>query len=327
MARKARKVTFQEAWDSATVFYNDATLERKIDEEVGRMSKLGADSRVSTPGRIEVKEIAEYLSENPKGLGVLLADIALSREKFLRILTLLRRIGDIPGGFDKEWAIDKVRKRIVEDKAFALRIAKLLIDGNGDPNLTRYLPKYYREKLNLRGLGMDPPQKRRLKFKESKAGTYAALKGKAVEELIGKKLRRMKARWGLPYASGRTRLINTDVDWALPSAEDPYVLIMVSYQETTSSGQSTKARDMFAAYQKVHESNVRNNEDRAFVNFVDGGGWLARRNDFRRLVTECHYFVNLRHIGMLGAIIRRHVPKRFFSTTAQPAKHRARTRP
>lgn len=53
-------------------------------------------------------------------------------------------------------------------------------------------------------------------------------------------------------------------------------------------------------------------ENRAFVNFVDGGGWLARKSDLERLVENCHYFVNFRHLDMLEAIILRHVPESYF---------------
>ena len=50
------------------------------------------------------------------------------------------------------------------------------------------------------------------------------------------------------------------------------------------------------------------NENRAFVNFADGGGWLARKRDYERLIDQCHYFLNLRHLAMLEAIVLKHVP-------------------
>lgn len=312
MNREARKLTFQEVWDSTIVFFNDEEVERRIDQEINTISRNSTNSRVSTPGHIDVNEMADYLLEKANGLDVILADIALSREKFLRIITLLRRIGEIPGGFDTEWSIRKIKTKIQQDRDFAIRIAKLLIDGHDDPSLIKYLPKYYREKLNLRDLGVESVEKRRLKFKESKTGTYAAFKGRAIEGLIKEELWRIEGRYGVPYGSGRSWIVNTDVDWVIPSTDEPYVLIMVSYQETTSSGQSTKARDMFDGYQRIHTYNVRNNENRAFVNFVDGGGWLARKNDFQRLVSECHYFLNLQHLNMLESIIKKHVPSRFF---------------
>jgi hypothetical protein len=143
-------------------------------------------------------------------------------------------------------------------------------------------------------------------------GTYGGRKGSKVENKIEAKLKEIKKKYGVSNGRGTARIINTKIDFAIPTIEDPWVIIMVSFQETTSSGQSTKARDMFNAYQRVHSSNVRHGENRAFINFVDGGGWLARKNDFKRLVSECHYFLNLKHLDMLESIIKKHVPKKYF---------------
>jgi len=107
-------------------------------------------------------------------------------------------------------------------------------------------------------------------------------------------------------------MIETDIDFAVPSLEDPWVIIMSSFQETTSSGQTTKARDMFSAYERVLRNNSRYDEKRFFVNFVDGGGWLARKRDFQRLVKQCDYFINFNHLDMLEAIVLKHVPKKYF---------------
>ncbi len=86
-------------------------------------------------------------------------------------------------------------------------------------------------------------------------------------------------------------------DFVLPSLDDPQVIIMVSFQEMTSSGQSTKTRDMLEAYQTLQRSNMRYGEKRVFINFADGGGWLAQKKDFRRLVESCDYFINLHSPG------------------------------
>lgn len=68
---------------------------------------------------------------------------------------------------------------------------------------------------------------------------------------------------------------------------------------------------MLSAYVKVIENNSRNRENRVFVNFIDGGGWLARKRDFERLVSQCHYFVNFQHMDMLESIILKHVPDKY----------------
>lgn len=66
---------------------------------------------------------------------------------------------------------------------------------------------------------------------------------------------------------------------------------------------------MLAAYTRINESNSRFGENRAFVNFVDGGGWLARKRDLERLVDQCHYFINLKNLDLIKNIILDHVPK------------------
>lgn len=109
-------------------------------------------------------------------------------------------------------------------------------------------------------------------------------------------------------------MVDVDVDWAVSSIDAPWVIIMASYYETTSSGQTTKARDMLRACERINRINSRNRENRAFVNFVDGVGWLARRRDFERLVKECHYFINLKNLDLLESIILKHVPRRYGKT-------------
>ncbi|MCS7259731.1 MAG: hypothetical protein NZ765_02980 [Anaerolineae bacterium] len=127
---------------------------------------------------------------------------------------------------------------------------------------------------------------------------------------IRQQLEHIQATHSIGYASGRSPLIETDIDFAIPSVHDPWVIIMSSFQETASSGQSTKARDMLTAYERVNRHNSRYRENRVFVNFVDGGGWLARKQDFERLVESCHYFLNLAHLDMLEAIVLKHVPRK-----------------
>ena len=70
---------------------------------------------------------------------------------------------------------------------------------------------------------------------------------------------------------------------------------------------------MFFAFERVCRQNSRYGENRAFVNFADGGGWLARKRDLERLVEHCHYFINLQHLDMLEAIVLKHVPEKYFA--------------
>ena len=306
----ARKLSFQEAWESATIFLVDETLEQEIDEKVAALLVTADDPSVSEPAHATAENIAEFIVRRRDGLDVILKDIQLSEEKFKRIISLLRKLGRVDEPFDVEWSMSKIKRKMAEKPAFAHLIAQLLLRGKDDPELQQYVPRYYLERLHYQEIQSELQAVRRIHYKNQLIGTYGARKGYIVENRIKRQLERIQAKYGVSYASGRSPLIETDIDFAIPGIQDPWVIIMSSFQETTSSGQSAKARDMLTAYERVNRYNSRYRENRVFVNFVDGGGWLARKQDFERLVESCHYFLNLAHLDMLEAIVLKHVPKK-----------------
>jgi len=303
---EARKISFQEAWDSTIIFFVDNELEDEIDQGVERLLQLRENELISTSAEVSVDSVATFLAKNPLALEVILREIELSEEKFMRVISLLRKLGYIPGQFESEWPISRITGKIGQEPEFAQFVAKLLVDGKREKELERYIPRYYLETLNYREIKGGSREARRVRYKRSLIGTYGGRKGYKVEGLIRQKLETI----GVHFEKGRSRLIETDIDFAIPGLDDPWVIIMSSFQETTSSGQSTKARDMLTAYERVIRANSRYGEDRAFVNFVDGGGWLARKRDLERLVEHCHYFINLNQLDMLDDIIERHVPRK-----------------
>ena len=147
----ARKISFQEAWDSTTIFFVDDTLEEEIDLEVEALLAIAKDPRISEDAVIEENTIFELLVDRDNALDVILRDIELSEEKFMRIITLLRKLGRIPGGFtvgDTEWGFDKVKKKIKQEPDFRQFIAKLLVRGKNDAELSAHIPRYYLDTLN-----------------------------------------------------------------------------------------------------------------------------------------------------------------------------------
>lgn len=305
------KLTFQEAWDSATVFFVDDTLEDEIDQQVTSLLQLAGDERVAANIAVDEATIASFLMSAPEALDIVLYDIELSAEKFLRIISLLRKIGEIPGRFESEWSIEHIKTKIAREPDFAHFVAALLVDGKHNTKLATLIPRYYLETLNYREIKGSSAAARRVRYKRSLIGTYGGRKGYKVEEQIRQRLTAVATQYGIPFTQGRSLLFDTNLDFALPTLEDPWVIIMSSFQETTSSGQTTKARNMLKIYDQVRLLNDRNRQNRAFVNFVDGGGWLARKRDLERLVNQCHYFINLKHLDMLEAIVLDHVPARY----------------
>jgi len=309
---QVRKLTFQETWDSSTIFFVDEELENEIDQEVAKLLTAAQSPYLAGAKERTQEDMVAFLHEAAGALDVILGDIGLSDEKFMRIISLLRKMGRISGGFDKEWSIAKIKRQLASDVSFLELVAKLLFDGKRDAELLSYIPRYYLDRLNYREIGIISLAAREVRYKDAAIGTYGARKGHRVEGKIGEKLETIQAKYGIGYEKGRSRFVNVDVDFAAPNLQDPWVIIMSSFQETTSSGQSTKARDMQAAYQDINTSNSRYGENRVFVNFVDGGGWLARKRDLQRLVAECHYFINLQNLDLLEDIVLAHVPKSYF---------------
>jgi len=296
-----RKLTFEEVIKTSVVFYNDEDVEKRYDKFIHEKARdiIAYKAR----DQINTKDVIRFLREQPDGLKRILTLLYLSEEKFKRIITLLRKL---EGEFDREWTLTKIEKEIKGDDEFARKIAGLFTVGKNDRRLIKYLPRFYRERLNLKSLREYAREEELIiRLKEKYSGTYFNWKGDAVEDLIKRKLDSI----GVSYASGSASIVEVTVDWAIPNLEDPYVIVMSSYQETTSSGQTVKARDMLKCYEAIQHRNIQRGENRAFVNFVDGGGWLARQRDLRRLLDGCHYFLNINNLKMLEGIIKNHVPK------------------
>lgn len=312
MTKSIEKISFEQVWESASVFYLNPSLEDEIDREVDHLLNLAAQAQLFHDHPIGEPDLREKIAQNPAVLEVILKDLELSEEKFLRIISLLRRMGRIEGGFDSEWSLVKIKNLISQDPHFLSQVVSLLLNGCNDRELANWVPRYYLESLNYAEIGFSTQAARKVRYKRSLIGTYGAKKGHKVETEIELILQKVYSDYGIPFQKGRSRFVETDIDFAVPSLDDPWIIIMSSFQETTSSGQTNKARDMLAIYDRIRHSNSRYNENRIFVNFADGGGWLARRRDLYRLWENCHFFLNLNNLGDLEKIVLEYIPKKYF---------------
>jgi len=311
---KARKISFQEAWDSSVVFLVDEELERELKAEVEALLETARDQRVSEAADINVADIADFLSQKNNALDVILRGIGLSEEKFKCIVSLLQKLRRIPGDLDGEWSMREVKSKLACEPDFAHLMAEVLVDGKRDRELKQHVPRHYLDMLNYREIKGISQAARRIRYKESLIGSYEDRKKQKVDGRIRAQLEEIKAKHGLTYTRVHPMFVKTNIGlFAVPSFEDAWVVIVGSFQETTSIDQITKEDYMMSAYERVSRVNRRNSENRAFVNFVDGGGWLARKRDLERLVVHCHYFINLQHLDMVEAIVLQHVPERYFT--------------
>ena len=96
----ARKISFEQAWESSVVFLVDEALEREIEKKT---QELVETERSQQAAQANPDELAKMLIRQRNGIEVVLKDLELSIEKFMRVISLLRKLGRLPGGFDSEW--------------------------------------------------------------------------------------------------------------------------------------------------------------------------------------------------------------------------------
>lgn len=144
-------------------------------------------------------------------------------------------------------------------------------------------------------------------------GEYTDRKGEFVERKIRNILDSIQEKYGVPHVHGQVGFLGKEIDHVLPTLEEPHVMIMVSYMETTSSSQTARANEQLAMYQKIIGENVRFGRQRVFVNVIDGAGWLARRSDLVKLYRGCDFCLNMKTLDQLEAIICRYVPDRYYT--------------
>ncbi|OGO20261.1 MAG: hypothetical protein A2Z15_05680 [Chloroflexi bacterium RBG_16_50_11] len=304
------KPTFEEFIQSCTPLLKIPELEAQMRERVRTIVKELLDFQPNTD---PAKNLKQFIQKDENFLGVLLALTNLSQEKFLRLLTAQRFAAK---DYRPEWKADQVYKKIKKDEQFAETIARLFLEGRTSKLLAEQVADFYLDQLSLPENWSDVIRDENIignVVRKKLAGEYTDQKGEYIEKIIGGFLDTLQKKYGITWAHGQVALVGKEIDYAIPSLDDAYIIIMVSYMETTSSGQTARANEQLTMYQKIIGENVRySSKQGVFINIVDGAGWLARRSDLRKLFDGCHYCLNMRGIQQLEAIILKYVPEKYF---------------
>ena len=310
MATAIPKSSFDDFIKTCTPLLKIPELEDLIRERVRNIVSGLLNFESSTD---PAQNLKQFLQKDKNFLGVLLVLTNLSQEKFLRIITAQRFASQ---DFGAEWSAPRIYAKIKNDNVFAEQIARLFLEGRDSKLLTEQVADFYLDQLSL---PVNWPEIIRDQnvigniVRKKLAGEYTDQKGEFVERQVRGMLDEVQQKYGVPHAHGQVRLVGKEIDHAIPSLEEPYVMVMVSYMETTSSNQTTRANEQQAIYQKIIGENVRYPKNqRVFVNVVDGAGWLARRSDLRKIYEGCHYCLNMGTLFQLESIVLNHVPTKFF---------------
>lgn len=300
-AQPVEKIPYDDFIKSCSHFLIMPELERQMKKEVGELLMQLMDF---TSGDDAQDNLRIFLQKQEDFLGIVLNMTGLPQEKFLRILSAERFSRE---DYKAEWGISQVQKKIAKDDDFASRIANLLLEGRNSELLAQKVAGFYLDQLSLPenwfSLLQDKDYIARV-VRKKLSGKYNNDKGMHFE----RKINAVLDKAGIPHEKGQVALVQKEVDHAIPSLDDAKIMMMAAYYETTSSGQTARANEQRDMYRKIKNENERypDKPPLIFINIVDGGGWLARRSDLKKLHASCDYCLNASMLEQLPSIIQKH---------------------
>ncbi len=285
---KPRKLTFNELLDGMSPFLDFPEIEREIYEE--RQNRIEqAESGVTFPD-VKVGESRDIESilrvsntkEYKKRLQLILATTQGSLEALDRVCMVL-----CPD--QKSWA--QRRSNIHATR----QIAEFLIEPSGYDGI----PWYTSERFRLPEDWLNRIRENLVaKIHNSLQSLYSTRTGFALESSIGSIVIESGYTWEKGYVDF---VDNKEVDVVVPQLVLPRILIMSSYNLTTASSQTSRAREQKSMYEAIHRYNSArsraNTTDVQLINVVDGGGWLSRLNDLNEMYRNCDYAFAFNHLN------------------------------
>ena len=265
------KLEFDELCDGMQVFLDFPDVERDIFLEIQKSVQKILLSPVQNGKRPPEQVMADYLNageDAEERLKVILGFSNGSLEKIKRIYKAI-----FP---NTSW------NALKHDNDVRQRIADFLVDPEREEAI---VPAFIRGSFFLphdwKNLLQDKTHMTRL-VQGNFQSLYSVRIGIALEERV----RRHISNWGYNSEKGPVDIAGgKEVDIAIPNTAQPQIIIMSSYQLTTSSVQSMKPNEQDRMYQLIRNHNRQNLDDPnvIFINVIDGGGWLARKKDLKRM--------------------------------------------
>ena len=291
-----RKFTLQGLRNGMQVFLNFPEVEEGLQEEIEQTVDRILLSKAQNGDRNPVDVLTDYLStrnvdDMEERMKVIIGFSHGSLEKVKRIYE-----GVFPG---ERWS----QLRSDEDKR--RRVASFLIYPEAEEF---FVPPFIRKSFSLPHNWIELLQDKgylQTVVHGNMQSRYAVHIGDALEDEV----RKIATDLGLSSQKGGVRIVDDkEVDIAIPNAREPQILIMSSYQLTTSSSQSSKANEQLRMYQDIGRYNSsrsqRDNPNVVFINVIDGGGWLSRPNDLQTMWDGCDYCFSYSSLSGLREVLQ-----------------------
>nr|DAS75819.1 MAG TPA: DpnII restriction endonuclease [Caudoviricetes sp.] len=301
----AKKLAYDELFNSTTMFYMNEKYEADIEQEV--RSKT-ADISVGLRTIKDKESLKQYIIDHKDALDNLTSVAEISVERFKRMVSMIRK--DRGFVFATEWSLGKIRTAMMDSPAMMESILNLIWDGKNDDKMKACIPAFYLENMAIDETTLNKLQDEnivRQLVKRGLEGRYSNGIGDAVLADIEREIKRVCAKHGLEYQKNvRVPILDRAVSFVLESPTQPKLIIDVSYSVTTSSSQGSKKE---AARKTVEVLSREKAAGRniIFVNFLDGAGWIGRQADMREIHRCSDYVLNFQNLGMLEDIVDAHI--------------------
>lgn len=301
----AKKLSYEELFNSTTMFYINEQCEKRIEQEIDEQ----ADDILVGLKTITSKEtLKQYIVDHKDALGRLTSVAEISEERFKRMVSMIRK--DRGFVFQTEWGLNKIRSAMLESPAMMESVLNLLWDGKHDPKMQACIPSFYLDNMTMDESTLakiqDAGSVRQL-VKRGLEGTYSNMIGDAILADIEQELKRVCAKHGLEYQKNiRVPILDRAVSFVLESPAKPTLILDVSYSVTTSSSQGSKKEAARKTEKVVKDARAAGNNI-IYVNFLDGAGWIGRQADLREIHRCSDYVLNFQNIGLLEDIIDSHI--------------------
>ena len=291
-----KKIQIEEAIRSTTMFLNDAEIESEFETAITtQIAVYKKMSDISTRDGLE-----RYIRSTPDSISRLITLLGITREKFKRVVTMLR----VEKGytFDSEWDEARVQRELCVKSDLMNEICELFLNGCNMDKYKEMIPHFvlqdFRIDKEIIGRLYNDDMLREL-TKSSVFTKYNKAYSNLYAKKIQNKIMEMASLYGLHYKFKVVDGLGKENLHVITNSEKN---IVVNYQfnVTTSKSQTDYAdKTIHPIWQKS-----RQKKGTVVVNMLDGAGWVGRAADYRKIFIYCDYFLNLKNINQLEDIIK-----------------------
>lgn len=295
-----KKISLEELKSSMQVFLDFPEVEDALNSTIEEQIKSLLLTR-HCGNKSSQDIINDYLGENLEELEMRIrAIVGLSFGSLERVKRIYEAM--YPG---YKWSKNIIKR----DPVVRARISHFLANQY-DKEI--FIPGFIRDSFNLPSNWLDLLQSSdylRIIVRNTLKSKYAVSMGQALENQIIKIVKDL----GFSYQKGPVSIVDhKEVDVAIPNTTNPQVLIMSSYQLTTSSAQSSKSNEQKQMWDDVRRYNerkeqLRSEEEVIFINVIDGGGWLSRQNELEWMYRNCDYCFSRADLDALREVLDYHL--------------------